>query len=190
MAAKLARYDRKTRKVNKADANGRILDIHGLRHTYCSMIARSGVNQQTAQKLMRHATPAMTARYTHLNLHDLGGAMASLPPLPEPKRNAAAIAQTGHNLRPTQRPHFSRTEVQKHALSCTVEDRSLGSREGAKRGEKPSICGENDVVGEEGVEPSIRHRQRILSPPCMPFHHSPGIGCYGRRITQSGGRRA
>ncbi len=29
------------------------------------------------------------------------------------------------------------------------------------------------LVGEEGVEPSIPHGQRILSPPCMPFHHSP-----------------
>ena len=31
----------------------------------------------------------------------------------------------------------------------------------------------NTMVGEEGVEPSIPHGQRILSPPCMPFHHSP-----------------
>ena len=28
-------------------------------------------------------------------------------------------------------------------------------------------------VGEEGLEPSSPQGQRILSPPCMPFHHSP-----------------
>lgn len=29
------------------------------------------------------------------------------------------------------------------------------------------------MVGEEGLEPSSPWGQRILSPPCMPFHHSP-----------------
>ena len=29
-----------------------------------------------------------------------------------------------------------------------------------------------DFMPEEGVEPTCRHRQRILSPPCLPFHHS------------------
>ncbi len=29
------------------------------------------------------------------------------------------------------------------------------------------------LVGEEGVEPSRLYSQRILSPSCIPFHHSP-----------------
>ena len=44
----------------KTDTNGRTLGIHALRHSYCTLVTRSGVNMQHAPRLMRHATPAMT----------------------------------------------------------------------------------------------------------------------------------
>lgn len=41
--------------------------MHGLRHTYASMLASSGqVDLYTLQKLLTHKTPAMTQRYAHL----------------------------------------------------------------------------------------------------------------------------
>ena len=41
--------------------------LHGLRHTYASMLASSGkVDMYTLQKLLTHKTPTMTQRYAHL----------------------------------------------------------------------------------------------------------------------------
>ena len=41
--------------------------LHGLRHTFASMIASSGkVDMYTLQKLMTHKSPVMTQRYAHL----------------------------------------------------------------------------------------------------------------------------
>jgi integrase len=41
--------------------------LHGLRHTYASMLASSGkVDMYVLQKLMTHKSPAMTQRYAHL----------------------------------------------------------------------------------------------------------------------------
>jgi len=41
--------------------------LHGLRHTYASMLASSGqVDLYTLQKLLTHQSPAMTQRYAHL----------------------------------------------------------------------------------------------------------------------------
>lgn len=41
--------------------------LHGLRHTYASMIASCGkVDMYTLQKLMTHKSPVMTQRYAHL----------------------------------------------------------------------------------------------------------------------------
>jgi len=41
--------------------------LHGLRHTYASMLASSGqVDLYTLQKLLTHKTPGMTMRYAHL----------------------------------------------------------------------------------------------------------------------------
>ena len=41
--------------------------LHGLRHTYASMLASSGkVDMYTLQKLLTHKSPQMTQRYAHL----------------------------------------------------------------------------------------------------------------------------
>ncbi len=41
--------------------------LHGLRHTYASLLASSGrVDLYTLQKLLTHSSPAMTQRYAHL----------------------------------------------------------------------------------------------------------------------------
>jgi len=41
--------------------------LHGLRHTFASMLASSGaVDMYTLQKLLTHKSPLMTQRYAHL----------------------------------------------------------------------------------------------------------------------------
>jgi len=47
------------------------LDFHSLRGTYATLLARVGVNLQTAQALMRHSDPKLTAKtYTKLGITD------------------------------------------------------------------------------------------------------------------------
>ena len=49
--------------------------LHGLRHTYASMLASSGkVDIYTLQKLLTHKSPIMTQRYAHLRDEALRGA--------------------------------------------------------------------------------------------------------------------
>ena len=68
--------------IPKRDANGKTADIHSLRHTFGTMLARSGVSLQVAQRAMRHSTPALTSNlYTHLGLLDLAEAVETLPAL-------------------------------------------------------------------------------------------------------------
>jgi integrase len=72
--------------IAKVDAHGRQIDIHALRHTFASRLARNGVGIAQAQRLMGHADPKLTARvYTHLGVEELRGAIASLSaPKPAP----------------------------------------------------------------------------------------------------------
>jgi len=58
--------------------------LHGLRHTYASMLASSGqVDMYTLQKLLTHKSPQMTQRYAHLRdetlrrASDLAGRLVS-----------------------------------------------------------------------------------------------------------------
>lgn len=51
--------------------------LHGLRHTYASMLASSGkVDLYTLQKLLTHKSPVMTQRYAHLRDEALKNASA------------------------------------------------------------------------------------------------------------------
>ena len=68
--------------IVKKDDQGRTVDVHGLRHTFATLLARKGVLPATAQKLMRHSDIRLTMNvYTHLELADTASAVASLPTL-------------------------------------------------------------------------------------------------------------
>ncbi len=48
-----------------------VIDLHALRTTYGTLLARAGVSLAQAQKLMRHSTPTLTANvYVRLQMDD------------------------------------------------------------------------------------------------------------------------
>ncbi|NOX54529.1 MAG: site-specific integrase [Planctomycetes bacterium] len=66
--------------IPKRDAQGRTVDVHCLRHTFATLLARNGVSPSVAQKLMRHSDIRLTMNtYTHLHLADTANAVAALP---------------------------------------------------------------------------------------------------------------
>jgi hypothetical protein len=74
--------DLKRAGIPKLDPRGRVLDVHSLRTTFGTHLALAGVPLTTAQKLMRHADPKLTANvYTDAQLLDLHGAVEALPPV-------------------------------------------------------------------------------------------------------------
>jgi integrase len=58
--------------IERIDALGRRLDVHALRGTAATSLARRGVSMAVTQKLLGHATVEMTARhYTRLGVEDV-----------------------------------------------------------------------------------------------------------------------
>jgi len=87
------------------DDNGRVVDFHSLRHSYITLLERSGAGVKLAQELARHSDIRLTMNvYTHAALHDLAAAVASLPNLlpagPAGPRPALAAAGTDGARRP------------------------------------------------------------------------------------------
>jgi hypothetical protein len=83
-------------KIQKKDSRGRTLDIHSLRGTFASMLAAAGVPLATAQVLMRHSTPALTARhYVDPAMLDTAGAVERLPDFSPAESARAHVAQAG-----------------------------------------------------------------------------------------------
>ncbi len=101
-------------------------DFHCLRHTYVSMLVRSGVSIKTVQALARHADPAMTLGiYTHVGIHDLARGLDGLAhTLPTP---CVSKGLTGTDPAPVKYgPVASRRDRSRHAFQST-EPKVTGS---------------------------------------------------------------
>jgi integrase len=62
--------------IDRLDGQGKKIDVHALRHSFASRLARAGVPITHAQKLLGHSTVEMTARvYTHLDEQSMRGAI-------------------------------------------------------------------------------------------------------------------
>ena len=105
-AADMLRLDLEAAGIPFADAESRICDFHALRHSYITLLQRSGVHPKLAQELARHSDIRLTMNvYTHAHLHDLAGAVEVLPTLLPTglKREAGALKATGTDGGPVPR---------------------------------------------------------------------------------------
>ncbi|MEK7270549.1 MAG: site-specific integrase [Planctomycetota bacterium] len=76
---KLLRADLAQAKISSKDDQGRRVDVHALRHTYITALARGGAPLAIVQRLARHSSPVLTARvYVHLGLADKRQALSVL----------------------------------------------------------------------------------------------------------------
>ena len=61
------------------DAEGRYGDFHALRHSYITMVGKSGISPREHQDLARHSSYSLTAKYSHSRSYNLDAAVQSLP---------------------------------------------------------------------------------------------------------------
>lgn len=112
--------------IPAVDADGRVADLHALRTTLGTTLARDGVPVQVAAKAMRHADPRTTQKhYVALGLADVAGAIARLPVISEP----VVAAATGTD---------SACAIVEIRGSSSGSSRHTNGRQTAPSGEKPS----------------------------------------------------
>lgn len=87
--ARFARHDewaysvyQSRRILQQLDPDSGVVNFHGLRHAFGTMLAASGVHPKTAQQLMRHSDINLTmTRYTHFLRGQERNAVENLPDL-------------------------------------------------------------------------------------------------------------
>ena len=80
------------------DAEGRVVDLHAMRTTLGTNLAKAGVAPQLAQRIMRHADYRTTLKhYTMLGIVDTAKAIKALPPIQEAELQATAATGTYGN---------------------------------------------------------------------------------------------
>jgi integrase len=94
--AEMLRLDLGRCDIPYEDADGRVVDMHSLRHGYITALAQAGVPVKTVQTLARHADPRLTMNvYAHATLFDTSGAVEALPDLSQSPPNPQIHAATG-----------------------------------------------------------------------------------------------
>ena len=74
------RRDCRAAGIELITPDGRSIDVHSLRRTFGTMLARAGVPLTTTQKLMRHSSPELTAKlYIDVEPIDMQHAVDKLP---------------------------------------------------------------------------------------------------------------
>lgn len=144
------------------DAEGRFADFHALRHTYLTMLGKLGLAPREHQDLARHSTYAMTARYTHTRLTDLGRAVQGLTLPQDPVRSEAAAATgtdgSGQKLDPNLVPQ-GRTSARFHGQG---REKTTMSKEAENPGKQAVSAvsqgsrGDANEVEAPGIEPGCR----------------------------------
>lgn len=83
-------------KIAYEDPDGRILDMHSLRHTYITRLARSGIPAKEAQALARHSTITLTMDvYAHVEADAARAALERAHGAPGLDANAGERRLTG-----------------------------------------------------------------------------------------------
>jgi integrase len=73
-----------------------VIDFHALRGSYVSHLVSSGASVKVCQVLARHSTPTLTiGLYAKASLHDLQGAVDSLPDLSGDRPKSESMKATG-----------------------------------------------------------------------------------------------
>jgi integrase len=134
--AEMLQADLEAAGVAYADDLGRVLDFHGLRHSFVTNLKHAP--SRVAQSLARHKSSAMTDRYTHVRLHDERAALEMLPDLTAKPSNEQARATgtdgavlTDQQPYPAPRIHTSESEARFEALLGTNPQSSaqVGAKE-------------------------------------------------------------
>ena len=117
---KILKRDLKAAGIAAKDNAGRVLDVHALRHTTASHLAKGEVAPRTAQAIMRHSDISLTMNtYTDDTLLDQRAALDALPALRHPD-GAQFVAGFVAVTRGSEEPKEART-VSETSAGTTLE---------------------------------------------------------------------
>jgi integrase len=162
--------DVKAAGIPKKDERGRAVCLHGLRHTFGTLLSTGGVAPRTAQDAMRHSDIRLTMNvYTDPRLLDTAGALNALPamPLDEPGRQAERATGTAgaRMVAPTVAPVTGKPRTTVAIPDKAIQNdagRTLAATgEAVKNNERLSTA---VLVEPRGIEPLTSALRTLRSP--------------------------
>jgi integrase len=152
-------------RFNVSDELGHVIDLHALRTTLGTRLARAGVAPQVAKSIMRHSDYRTTlSHYTVLGLHDTSAAVAKLPSigdLPEVAQKATGTCDQSSQTPPPVVPLLTHETERNSAKVRSVPGRNAGI---SKTQNARCFAGKSDGV-RSGAE--VERKRLELSTPSL-----------------------
>ncbi len=162
MIGKGSRQRPKTRIVTE-DAEGRVIDLHAMRTTLGTNLARYGATQQSAQSIMRHADYRTTLKhYTVLGLTDTAQAIDQLPDIGPPATDAAQATGTDDSRVLIERQQYRQQRKRESAQSgATPRGEHCHGASDADERNRPARAAVSDSTRQDATmsEPRVRVAQ-------------------------------
>jgi len=157
------KWQRPKTKIVTEDAEGRVVDLHAMRTTLGTNLAKAGVAPQLAQRIMRHGDYRTTLKhYTVLGLVDTAKAINTLPSIETPQADAlAATGTTGrddpgtvnrHTV--TKTPQTVTAVNQRHVKGLYSGRDGHDGCDGLSLSSAEADATFSKVAGDEAVEPT------------------------------------
>jgi integrase len=149
--------------IDWKDGEGRRADVHALRHTFGTVLSKSGASPREAMELMRHTEMSLTMKtYTDPRIFDLAGAVDRLP-LPAVKREADADAARATGTDGAGKPSDGTAErVANRVARATRHRQSTATTDNQNDGsDSPEVvaCGrdrqQKTPSGSDGAKPGV-----------------------------------
>ncbi|MCA9274596.1 MAG: site-specific integrase [Phycisphaerales bacterium] len=146
----------KTRIVTE-DEDGRVIDLHALRTTLGTQLARAGVAPQIAQKIMRHGDYRTTLKhYTVLGLSDTSKAVGEIPSIKSPGSESQQATGTAEE-RPHSPQQLGRETQQLGAKPCAECSTAESQSAQHKTRSSAALSGSERALAKKrviGIEPT------------------------------------
>ncbi len=131
-------------RIDKVDADGCVVHVHALRHSFGTHLSKAGVAPRVAQAAMRHSDISLTMNtYTDARLLDTAEAVESLQIMREPD---------SRKLAPTLAPNSSKSG-QFESFPDHSEDIDIDAQESGKANKTLGFSGISPI-GATGFEPA------------------------------------
>jgi len=135
--------------IPEIDADGRYADLHALRATLCTELARQLVPPTIAQRMLRHSNLQTTLRhYTRLGLTDVSAAVEAMPSVGQ----ASTLSATGTDCASGSSSGSSRR----------TNGRQTASSRGNRSGSAPSRASMQVPTAREDPRSGVNLRARML----------------------------
>ena len=162
------KWKRAKTRIVVEDEDGRVIDLHGMRHTMSTRLARHGVFPQVLTKIMRHGSTETTQTYyTRLELADTAAGVEAMPYIGVPEGQEEQATGTADSS-PARATSGQERHPQRYSQQLGRGMARVGASDDSERWDEPDTSEGRNAIAQgdlrDPVQAGAMERAKGLEP--------------------------